>query len=205
MIVGLTGRIATGKTTVAAILKQLGAAIIDADEIARELVGPGSEALGEIVSEFGSAYLCRDGTLDRRKLGGRVFGDAEALRRLNRIVHPYLAREISKRVEMIRRESAEQPIVVEAAVLFEMGADALVDRVAVTDCSRAAQVARLVERGLGEEEAEARVNSQRSAGKFRERADVVIETEGSLAETRQQVEGLWREHICTWNQQGTGQ
>jgi dephospho-CoA kinase len=192
LIFGLTGRIATGKTAVAAILKELGAAIINADEIAKELARPDSEVLTEVVREFGTAYVKSDGTLDRKKLGENVFSDAEALQRLNHIFHPPLKREISARIETTHRQSPTLPIVVEAAVLFEMEADSLVDKVIVTDCSRETQLKRLIERGLSPEEAEARVTSQKPAEEFLRRADMVINTEGSLEDTRSQVLGIWR-------------
>lgn len=189
----------------AGILKQLGAAIINADEIARELVSPGSELLGQIVSQFGSSYLRSDGSLDRRRLGEAVFADASALDKLNRLFCLPLRREISRRVETIRRDNPEQPVVVEAAILFELGVDWLVDCVLVTDCSREEQVRRVMERGLSREEAEARVDSQRPAAESRRRADEVIDTGGSLAETRQRVESLWGDYTCAYKQQGTGQ
>lgn len=205
MIVGLTGRIATGKTTVAAILEELGATIINADEIARELARPGSEVLEEIVKEFGPGFLECDGTLNRKKLGERVFGDAGALERLNGVFHPRLRREISERLKEMGREPCERPVVVEAAVLFEMGADSLVDKVVVTDCAPETQVKRLLERGLGREEAEARVDSQMSREEFLRRADVVIGTGGSLAETKQQVLTVWRGHLPECQGQGAAQ
>ena len=201
----MTGGIATGKSTVAAILNELGAAIINADQIARDLVEAGTQVLGEIVREFGPDYLRCDGTLDRKKLGKRVFGDAAALAKLNRIVHPHLRREVSERLGALRRESPERPIVLEAAVLFEMGADALVDKIIVTECPRPLQVARLMERGLSRQEAEARVDSQMPAAHFLRRADLVVGIDSNLTDTREQVGALWREHIVQRQQEGAVQ
>jgi len=203
LVVGLTGGIATGKTTVAGILKELGAAIINADEIAREVVQPGSPVLEEVVRAFGPGYLDREGSLDRRKLGQRVFGDPEALEKLNSIVHPYLRMEICRRIEQIGGESPLQPIVLEAAVLFEMGADSLVDLVLVTHCSREVQLARLLEGGrMTQAEAEQRINSQMAGEEFVRRADALVDTGGSPAETTRQVEALWRQCIGERQEEG---
>ncbi|MBI5455009.1 MAG: dephospho-CoA kinase, partial [Deltaproteobacteria bacterium] len=161
MVIGLTGGIASGKTFVSNELKRLGAHIIDADVIAREIVEPGRPALAEIVKEFGLRILKADGTLDRKALAGIVFSDKEKLQILNGIMHPRIIERTKALIDEIQSSHKDPLIVVDAAVLIEAGIHGSVDEVVVVLISEEEQMKRLIARdGLTEDEARKRVASQ---------------------------------------------
>ncbi|UOE45183.1 dephospho-CoA kinase [Agromyces larvae] len=191
-LIGLTGGIASGKSTVARRLFEHGAVHIDADQLARKVVEPGTPALAAIVEAFGSGVLRADGSLDRTKLGTIVFADHEQLARLNAIVHPAV-RELSGR--LIAKAEADDPdavVVYDVPLLVEAQVDHPFDLIVVTDAPRRAQVARLVEeRGLDPAHAEARVDAQADREARTAIADVVIDTGGTLAHTMSQADALW--------------
>ena len=191
-LIGLTGGIASGKSTVARRLYEHGAVHIDADQLARRVVEPGTPALAAIVEEFGADVLHRDGTLDRAKLGERVFGDAEQLAKLNAIVHPAV-RELSKRlIAKAEQEDPDAVVVYDVPLLVEASVDHPFDMIVVTNAPRRAQVDRLVEnRGLERGQAEARVDAQVDNTARLAIADVVIDTDGSLGHTMSQTDDLW--------------
>ncbi|MCS7088559.1 MAG: dephospho-CoA kinase [Thermoflexales bacterium] len=192
-VIGLTGNIATGKSTVAAMLQELGATVINADQIAREVVVPGTPAFAAIVQRFGPSVVQPDGFLDRRALGRIVFADQSRLRELESIVHPPVRAMIRERLASAPHNSI---VVLEVIRLFESGLDALCDAVWVTHCSEEQQRARLIrERGFSADEAEQRIRIQSSPSEKIARADVVIDTGGSLEETRRQVEHAWRSFL----------
>ena len=187
--IGLTGNIATGKSTVARMLGELGALHIDADEVAHSVIAVGGLAYPAVVAAFGTTMLRPDGSIDRRKLGAQVFSDPEALARLEALVHPPVIAEINRRIA-----GCSQPVVVvEAIKLLESGMAESYDAIWVTTCSREAQLLRLVEdRALSQEEAERRIAAQADAQLKLARADVVIDTEGTLDATRAQVVAAWQ-------------
>ena len=191
-LIGLTGGIASGKSTVARRLVEHGAIHLDADQLARRVVEPGSEALHAIVREFGEGVLNHDGMLDRQKLGGIVFHDEGARARLNAIVHPAV-RELSAR--LIAKAEQEDPgavVVYDVPLLVEAQVDHPFDLIVVTSAPKRTQVRRLVEeRGLDPIQAEARVDAQVDDADRRAVADVVIDTGGSLAHTMSQADDLW--------------
>jgi dephospho-CoA kinase len=198
IVVGLTGGIASGKTTVAQQLRCKGAAIIDSDEIARDITAPGSPALEEIVEAFGPELLTAQGTLDRKRLGSLVFGQEPARRRLEAITHPRIRAELRQRLERLRRQP-HPPAVAVAVIplLYETGAQTEVDVVVVVSASAAEQVRRLMVRdGLSREEAQARVAAQMPIEEKARRADFVIDASGRLEETAQQVAKLWHRLIA---------
>ncbi|HHY45272.1 MAG TPA: dephospho-CoA kinase [Firmicutes bacterium] len=196
-VIGLTGGIASGKSTVSETLRDLGARIIDADAITREIQAPGSDALREIREVFGDRVIAPDGTLDRRELGRIVFSSEGARRMLNSIIHP---RVINRTKDILREmsESAakEGPVpiaVVDAPLLLEAGADAVVDEVWVVALPREQQAERLMKReGYSAEEAFSRIDSQMPLEEKEKRADYVIDNSGTIEETREQVFTLWR-------------
>lgn len=189
-VIGLTGNIATGKSTVAGMLRDFGAVVINADQLAREVVQPGSPTLAAIVQHFGTHILHDDGTLDRRALGRIVFSDVTQLRALETIVHPPVRALLQER---LARVPPDKVAVLEVIRLFEGGLDALCDAVWVTHCPETLQRARLIrERGFTPEEAEQRIRIQTSPTEKIARAHIVIDTSGTLEETRQQVERAWR-------------
>ncbi|HKH08201.1 MAG TPA: dephospho-CoA kinase [Agromyces sp.] len=191
-LIGLTGGIASGKSTVARRLVEHGAVHLDADQLARRVVEPGSPCLAAIVEEFGPRVLRADGTLDRDRLGAVVFRDDGARQRLNAIVHPSV-RELSRR--LIAKAEAENPnavVVYDVPLLLEADVDHPFDLIVVTSAPRRTQVKRLVEeRGLDPIQAEARVDAQTDDTTRRSVADVVIDTDGSIAHTMSQADALW--------------
>jgi dephospho-CoA kinase len=191
-LIGLTGGIASGKSTVARRLVEHGAVHLDADQLARRVVEPGSPCLAAIAEEFGPQILRADGTLDRDRLGAIVFRDDDARERLNAIVHPAV-RELSRR--LIAKAEAENPnavVVYDVPLLLEAQVDHPFDLIVVTSAPRRTQVKRLVEeRGLDPIQAEARVDAQIDDTTRRSVADVVIDTDGSIAHTMSQADALW--------------
>ena len=193
MIIGLTGGIGAGKSTVATILAELGARVIDADRVGHDVYRPGSEGFRRVVDAFGPGIVAPDGTIDRRALGAIVFADPTALARLNAIVHPLIAAELTSRLAAVRDEGYTGPIVIEAAVLLEAGWRALVDRLWVVTVRRETAIARVASaRGLGRAEIARRIEAQLADAERRRAADLVIENDGSPAELRAQVEAAWR-------------
>ncbi|MDX1649608.1 MAG: dephospho-CoA kinase [Myxococcota bacterium] len=195
-IVGLTGGIGTGKSTVARMLTRLGAAVIDADSIVHELQAPGTPLLRRIVEDFGEEVLRPDGSLDRARLGRRVFQDPEARQRLNRLVHPAVGAEMARRLETARRGGARL-VVLDIPLLLEGrarggGAGELVEEVIVVYAPERVQIERQMERdGATREEAQARVRAQMPIEEKRRLADHVIDNSGSLDATRRQVRALF--------------
>lgn len=187
-VVGLTGNIATGKSTVARMLADLGAYVIDADIVAHEVQLPGTRVYQAIVDRFGKAILAEDGTINRGALGAIVFADPQALADLEALVHPAVEIEIRKRLAA----SDAPAVVVEAIKLLEAGLDRYCDTIWVTTCPREVQLQRLIEtRGLDRTQALQRIDAQPDPALKVARADVVIDNAGSLDATRAQVERAW--------------
>jgi dephospho-CoA kinase len=195
LVIGLTGGIGTGKTEVARLLERLGAVVIGADQVGHQAYTPNSETWREVVREFGEDILQPSGEIDRRKLGAMVFSDPARLERLNRIMHPRMARMVADRIEQLRQAGA-RVVVVEAALLFEAGWDSLVHEVWVTDSSEEAVVGRLKARnGLTPSEALKRVRSQMSRADRLARADVVVDNSGDVAALERTVRELWQHRV----------
>jgi len=189
-VIGLTGGIGSGKSTVSQFLAELGAVIIDADRVGHEAFKPDTELWREVVVAFGRQVLTPSGEIDRKKLGEIVFGNAELLRRLNQIMHPRMYDMVKAQLEEYRRRGVEV-VVLEAPLLLEVGWDSLVDEVWVTVASEATVLKRLQERvGLSKEESLARIRSQLSSEERIRRADVVINTDCSLDEVKTSVKEL---------------
>lgn len=190
-IVGLTGSIASGKSTVARMLEELGAEIVDADQIAREVVAPGSPLLDEIRSEFGDDVVAADGSLDRKRLGEIVFSDETARRRLEGLLHPEIGRLSRERFEDARRRGVEVVVYV-APLLIEAGRMGDVDEVWVVDVSEGTQLERLVRRDhCTEEEARRRIAAQMSTREKKRFAHRVIDNDGEPSRTEQEVRRVW--------------
>jgi dephospho-CoA kinase len=192
-VVGLTGGIGSGKSTVAALLAERGAFVIDADRVGHDVYRPGSEGFRRVVEAFGKGVVAPDGTVDRRALGAIVFADPAARTRLDAIVHPLITAEVRARIAAARADSPERPIVVEAALLFEAGWETLVDRVWVVSTAPRTTVARVVaSRELTAEDVERRIAAQMPDAARRARAQLVIENDGSPVALRAEVERAWR-------------
>ena len=193
--VGLTGGIATGKTTVVAMLRELGCRVLEADKIAHQTIEPGGGAYDDVVREFGRGILTAEGLVDRRKLGSIVFADPQRLARLNAIVHPLVLEEQSRQLAAIEKGDARAIAVVEAALLIEAGFDRKLDRLIVTWCTPEQQLARLTQsgagRGLTVEQARQRIAAQMPIEEKRQRADDEIDCSGTIENTRAQVNALF--------------
>lgn len=188
--IGLTGGIASGKSTVARMLRDAGLHLLDADVIAREVVEPGTPALEAIVEAFGPDILTPEGTLDRGALGARVFGDDEALATLNGIVHPAVGTRTAELLDAAR-ERGEPLVIYDAALLVENKIYRMMDGLIVVALPRESQRARLMARdGLDAKAADARIDSQMPLEEKVAVADWVIDNAGSLENTRDQVNAL---------------
>lgn len=193
-VIGLTGNIGTGKSTVLHMLKELGAYAIDADAVAHQAMRPGGPAYAGIVEAFGPDVLRPDGEIDRHVLAGRVFDDPAALRRLESIVHPAVFRAVQEEI----RHSDAPVAVVEAIKLLESGmVQRLCDAVWVVDTPEEIAIQRLVRsRGMSPEEARRRLASQSSREEKLAAADVVIDNAGTIEETRRQVRAAWEDILA---------
>ncbi|HCJ10465.1 MAG TPA: dephospho-CoA kinase [Clostridiales bacterium] len=195
LVIGLTGGIASGKSTVSRVLKELGAPVIDADLVAKEVIRPGTEAWRELVETFGEDILNKDGTIDRRRLGDKVFADPEAVRRLNEITHPRILEAIGRRLEEYARlgEDAPPGVVIDAPLLIEAGMVDMVDEVWLVVVDQKTQIQRLMARDhFGVEQALNRINAQIPLEKKKRYADVIIDNTGSMRWTRAQVVREWK-------------
>lgn len=190
--IGLTGGIGSGKSTVAALLEELGAQVVHADTVGHEIYQPDTEGWRCVTAAFGLDILSADGTIDRRKLGAIVFGDAAARARLNAIVHPLIHAEIGRRIATHRGTGTATPIVVEAAILIEANWVSLVDEVWLVVAHRSAVVDRIAaQRGLAAAEIEARIGAQLTDADRRRYAQQVIENFGSVEDLKARVRALW--------------
>jgi dephospho-CoA kinase len=189
--VGLTGGIASGKSTVSAILAELGAIVIDADALAREVVARGTPGLEAVVAEFGPGLLTPEGDLDRPAMGALVFGDAEARKRLEAIIHPL----VHQRSAQLEAEAPADAVVVhDIPLLAEVGRAGSFDAVVVVDAPAELQVSRMVEdRGWSREEAESRIAAQASREDRLAIATHVVDNTGTLDELRRRVEQVYAE------------
>ena len=191
-VIGLTGGIGSGKSTVAGFLAELGAVILDADEVGHEAFKPDTEIWREVVAAFGRQVLTPDGNIDRKKLGEVVFGNADSLSRLNQIMHPRMYDMVKAQLEEYRRQGMSV-VVLEAPLLLEAGWTSLVDEVWVTTASESTVLRRLHEqKGLSGEEALARIRSQLSSKERVKHANVVINTDCNLDELKSKVKQLWQ-------------
>lgn len=190
-LVGLTGGIATGKSAVASLLRQLGARIIDADELAREIVEPGREAWQEIVDAFGREVLREDKSIDREKLRKIVFKNTTARKRLESITHPRIRSLAQQRSQQLAGEGTEIAVYV-APLLFENQVHHWLRPVILVACDAATQRQRLKKRDrLNDEEIQQHLKAQMSLGEKRKLADFIIENNGSLEELEQHVKEVW--------------
>ena len=190
--VGLTGSIGVGKTFVTGVLAELGCHVLDADELAREVVMPGSAALEKVVSAFGADVLHADGTLDRAKLGGIVFADPAKRQLLNSILHPYIIAEQDQRLRQWEAKDPDGVGVVDAALMIESGGYRRFDKLIVVHCRPEVQLERLMLRNsLTLAEAEQRVAAQMSQDEKKKFADYLIDTSDGFDSTRKQTEAVY--------------
>lgn len=198
-LIGLTGNIACGKSTVLALLRERGAQVLDADQTTHALQQPGEAVYDQIVAAFGAEILAAPGgPIDRRRLGAIVFADPQALRRLEQIVHPAVHARIQAWLEQLRADErwpagAPRVAVIDAIKLLESGWKAVCDAIWVVTCTPAQQAERLIStRGMTAEEARTRIAAQPPQAEKVAQADVVIDNSGPLEQTRAQVAAAWR-------------
>jgi dephospho-CoA kinase len=193
LLIGLTGGIGSGKSSVAVRMAELGAVVIDADTLAREAVGPGTDGLAEVIAAFGAEVLTPTGELDRAALGRLVFADADRRRRLERIVHP---RVRARSAELVGAAPPDAIVVNDIPLLVETGQAASYPLVIVVLADTGVRVARLArDRGLSEADARARIAAQATDEQRRAVADVVIVNDGTLADLRGAVDAAWWDDI----------
>ncbi|MEV8173866.1 dephospho-CoA kinase [Microbacterium sp. LMC-P-041] len=191
-LIALTGGIASGKSTIARRLAELGAVVVDADQIVRDVQSPGSEVLARIEDAFGADVISADGALDRAALGAKVFGDPERLARLNAIVHPAVRAESQRRFEAAAAADPDGVVVYDVPLLVEARVDDPWDLIVVAHAPAQERRRRLVElRGMAEQAAQERIDAQVSDERRLAIADEVVDTSGSLEQTMLQTDALW--------------
>ena len=190
-IVGLTGSVGTGKSTVTKFFRQLGAYIIDWDELARAVVRPHLKAWKEIVEYFGKDFLNEDLTINRQKLAEVVFSDKEKVTKLNHIVHPEVLKEDERMTSEIKSLDPNALIIKDIPLLFELTRPIFADRIVVVSASEQTQLRRLEGKGITREDAQSRIKSQLSLEEKIKSADFVINNDGPLEETKKQVEEIY--------------
>ncbi len=192
LLVGLTGGIASGKSVVASVFARKGAFIHRADEEAHGLMAPGRPVWKRIVARFGKDILRADRTIDRKRLGAIVFGNAGARRDLEEIIHPRVIRAMKQTASRLAREGRHALFVSEAALIFETGLEKAFDRIVVVHCPADLQLRRLMERAaIGPDEARRRLAAQMPLDEKKARADYVIDTSGAYEETLARTEAVW--------------
>lgn len=194
MIIGLTGVIASGKSSVAKYLKELGATVIDADQVARQVVYPGTPALKEIVNSFGPGILHRDGTLNRKELGALIFQNDAARKWLEDITHPHIEAALELEIAAFKKHNSTGILVLEVPLLIEVGWQQKVDQVWLVTVTEEVQLKRLIERDkLTPEQAQQRIASQMPLQEKKKYADIIIDNSGTSEKTRLQVENFWQQ------------
>jgi len=189
---GLTGGIASGKSAVAGFFAELGACVIDADQVAHEVLRPSGTAFAAVVQRFGGEILDGTGAIDRRKLGAIVFADPQKLHQLNAITHPLIIARIDQMASEFQRQDPNAVIVVEAALIFEAGVSGIFRKIIVAWCKPEQQIERLISKtGLSREQAERRIAAQMPAEGKRRRADFAVDCSGTLEETRAHVAAIY--------------
>jgi len=195
-VIGLTGNIASGKSVVASMLEDLGAKVIDADDIARKVVEPNEPAWREIVDIFGQDILNPDETINRKELGEIIFNDNEKRKILNDITHPKIIQKARERVKTYKNKNVEV-VIIEAALIVEKGGlKDLIEKLIVVSSDKESQIERLTKRNsLSKEEALSRINSQMPTSEKTLHADYIIDNSGTIDETQKQVKSLWNKII----------
>lgn len=193
LTIGLTGGIGSGKSTVSKFLAELGAPIMDADQVGHAIYAPDGPAYPDMIAAFGEGILAPDRTIDRKKLGPIVFGDPAALKRLNSIVHPKMFARMREMVGAMRTGGERKPIVIEAAILIEANWQPLFNEIWLVIASRERVIERVErDRGLKPEQTEARIKAQLSDDDRRKYATTVVTNNGTLDELRTKVGDLWQ-------------
>jgi dephospho-CoA kinase len=190
-VIGLTGGMGSGKSTVSQLLAEFGAVIIDADKVGHEAYQSNTKTWRDLVAAFGRQIVAQDGSIDRKKLGAIVFGSPEQLEHLNHIVHPRMFEMMKERIEQYRQQGVKV-VVLDAAILFEANWTPLVDEIWVVIASESLVITRAKARtGLPEEQIRSRLNSQMPVEEKVKKANVVIQNDGTFEDLQVQVRNLW--------------
>ncbi len=193
MVIGVTGGLATGKSTVSAMFGDLGATVISADNVAREVLAPNSPMIGQVAEAFGFHLIRTDGTLDREQLARLIFSDSDARYRLDKMMHPPILERLRRQIEEALAGNPERHVVVEVPLLFELGMENWFDKIVVVTCSERAEIARLFWRdGLNELEARMRISTQLPLAEKVRRADYVVHNEGARSAVASHVGRIWK-------------
>jgi len=198
LIVGLTGGIVGGKSTVASMFKDLGAKIIDADKLGHSVILPNKPAWKKIVKIFGKNIIQNDMTIDREKLGKIVFANQSLLKKLNKITHPEITKMIKKEIDSAKNKThnQEKVLIIDAALIYEAKIDRFMDKIIVVYIDKDEQIKRLIKRNnLSKDEALQRVRSQMPMEEKAKISDYLIDNSNSLDKTKKQVEKIWREFM----------
>ena len=201
LIVGLTGGIVGGKSTVASMFKDLGVKIVDADKLGHSVILPYRPAWKKIIRLFGKDFLRKDLTIDREKLGKIVFTNQTLLKKLNEITHPEIIKLIKKEISFVKNKnhSQEKILIIDAALIYEAKIDRLMDKIIVVYIDEDEQVKRLIRRNnLSKEEALHRIKSQMSTKEKVKMADYIIDNSSSLDKTKKQVEKIWKNLVSRY-------
>lgn len=204
--VGLTGNVASGKSHASSVFAELGTHIIDADIIAHELFAPGTETYSKVVQAFGNRILAADSTINRKILGDIIFHQPEQRLLLNALVHPDVLAEVMRRTFELAKQGFDGIVMVDAALMVESGFYKTQDRLIVVTCDPALQLARVMNRcGLSAEEARLRIDAQMPVTEKIKLADYTIDTSGTYASTREQIERIYRELVVQQHQRRSTQ
>jgi dephospho-CoA kinase len=198
LIIGLTGGIVSGKSTVARMFKDLGAKIVDADKLGHQVILPQGAAWKRIIKTFGKDILQKDQTINREKLGKIVFANQDLLKKLNKITHPEIIKLIKKEISLAKDKSKEEKkiLIIDAALIYETKIDRLMDKIIVVYLDEEEQIERLIKRNnLSEKEALQKIKSQIPLKEKIEIADYVIDNSNSLDKTKEQVERIWQKIV----------
>jgi dephospho-CoA kinase len=191
-IIGLTGGIGSGKSTVASILKNLGAVIIDSDKVGHEMLNRGTPGWYEVIDAFGQDILSPQGTINRQRLAQIVFNNPEALRKLNQIVHPKIEHEVQSRLKKFQEQGIDA-VVIEAALISEAPWSSQAEQIWVVKSPKEITLSRLKERGMSESESLARIASQYPAEEHVKHGLITVKNDGTVEDLKVKVEKLWRE------------
>jgi len=194
MIIGLTGGIASGKTTVSKILKQMGIKVISADDIAHKKIKKGEKGWRRVIDEFGEEILQDDGEIDRKKLGKIVFNNQQQRKKLEQLTHPLIITEIKEKIN--KHNKSEEHLVIEAPLLYETGLEDNMDQIWVVYVDRKTQIERLMKRNnFTQKEAEQRIDSQLSLEQKKQKADIVIDNRGRKEDLKNKVKKFWEKEV----------